>query len=82
MLRTDSRAARAMMEMRLDEAQRRANSTDRLLQAGIEPRRRLSRPACLLLCQLGRLLVAMGRRLERFDVPQSLPLRGEVRGTG
>jgi len=67
----DSRSARHLMEIRTQGILRR-NETRRLLrQAGLEQRGWLSRQNCWLLCQLGHLLVSLGKRLERYEQPQS-----------
>jgi hypothetical protein len=48
------------------EAMRRAEAWRLLRQAGLQRRGWLPRPGCWLLCQLGRLLVRAGRRLQEF----------------
>ena len=42
---------------------------------------RLLQPACLLLCHLGRMLVALGLRLEAYGPPRSVPIDGHL-GSG
>ena len=38
----------------------------------------VARQGCSLLCQMGRLLVAMGLRMERYGLAQTLSLKGEL----
>jgi hypothetical protein len=47
-------------------------------QAGTLQRGWMSRQGCWLLCRLGRLLVALGQRLEQYSVSQPLTLNGEL----
>lgn len=47
------------------------------IQLELESQRRSSK----LLCQAGRLLVALGERLQRAGMPQALPRQELVRGT-
>ena len=47
-----------------------------LREAGLVRRVPLPRPACWLLCQLGRVLVALGRQLERYAQPRLVPQEG------
>ena len=56
----------------------RAQREELLRQAGLEPRGRLYGMACRVLCSTGRGLVALGRRLEQFDLKEPLPLEGSV----
>ena len=74
----DSRSARHLMEIRTQGILRRNETRKLLRQAGLEQRGWLSRQNCWLLCQLGHLLVALGRRLERYGRPQSTALDGRV----
>jgi hypothetical protein len=37
----------------------------------------MARQSCWLLCQIGRLLVAMGLRMERYGLSQTLSFEGE-----
>jgi len=70
--------AQRLMEMRVEEALRAAELHRLLREAGIQRQGWLSRPGCWLLYQLGRLLVALGQRLQkRFQVPP-LSLREQV----
>jgi hypothetical protein len=62
--------ARQLMEMRVDEALRKAERERWLREAGVHRTGRLSRRYCWLLCQLGRLLVSLGKSLQRrYRVP-------------
>lgn len=46
--------------------------------AGALPQGWMARQGCWLLCQMGRLLVAMGLRLEQYGLTQTLSLEGEL----
>lgn len=62
--------AQRLIELRVEEALRAAERNRLLREAGIQRQGWLSRQGCWLLCQLGRLLVALGQRLQkRFQVP-------------
>ena len=74
----DSRNAEHLMEIRTQGLLRRTETRSMLRQAGLEQQGWLSRQNCWLLCQLGHLLVALGRRLERYERPQSPALDGRV----
>ncbi|UCC64837.1 MAG: hypothetical protein JSV36_07290 [Anaerolineae bacterium] len=63
-----------MVDMRLEEELRRAETRRLLHEAGIGGRGWLSRESRWLLCQIGRLLVAVGQRLERYTQPRVLPV--------
>ena len=67
-----------MVDMRLEEELRQAETRRLLREAGIDRRGWLARPGCWLLCQVGRLLVALGRRLEQYGLHGSLKLDGKV----
>ena len=54
---------------RHQDAMRRAARWRQAQSAGISTRP--ARPACHLLCQVGHGLVKLGRRLERYDAPQT-----------
>lgn len=72
MFHGDMRAAKAEMDTRVQEALRRTESRRLLRQAGIERRAWFARQTCWILCQLGRLLVGRGRRLEQVAAPPTL----------
>lgn len=74
MLFSDLRMAKTIMEIRFEEAQCKAGSEELLRQAGLEPRDWFSRQGCWLLCQMGHLLVALGKQLMSFGAAQSLSL--------
>lgn len=76
------RQAEALNEMRIREAQRWAESCRLLRQADLAQTGWLTRQRCWLFCQLGRWLVALGRRLEQYGLPSSSPFEGEVSGAG
>ncbi len=78
MLRADARAAKALMAMRLAEAQLEARNRATSRLAGLEPQRRLSQPLRRLLYQAGRLLVAMGRKLEAYSPLEHQAHKGNV----
>ena len=70
--------AQMLMEMRVEERLRRAEIRRQLREAGVRRQRWLSRQACWLLCQVGRLLVVVGARLQRrYQVP-SLSLKEQA----
>ncbi len=66
----DLYVSESMMFQRVEErvSEARSRALVRRLSAG--QRGSLSRSSCRLLCQLGRLLVAMGRRMERYALRQ------------
>lgn len=70
MLSADLRAAQAVMELRLDEANRAADSRKMVESAGLDPSGWLRQRGCQLLCQLGQRLVAAGERLEQYSLPE------------
>jgi hypothetical protein len=70
MLSAHKRSVKAVMDLRLEEAQQAAESRALLRQVTIQPRTWLPHQECRLLCQLGRLLV--------IDGPQTLSLNGEL----
>jgi hypothetical protein len=72
------RAAKALADQRAREAEIRAAREELLRQAGLEPHGRLYGTACRGLCLLGHGFVALGRRLERFDMNRPLSLEGSV----
>ena len=61
---------RAMMEIRVVEAQCRGKYPTVWRQAESKQPGWLSRQGCQLVSQLGHRLVALGERLERFGMPQ------------
>ena len=74
MLSADFRAAKALMDMRLDETQNQAEARDLRRLAGPAQDGRLLQQRCWLLCQVGQLLKAMGQRLVRLGLPESVRL--------
>jgi hypothetical protein len=68
--------AERSMERHAEEAARHSEFRRMLREANIERRGWLSRQGCWLLCQIGRLLVAVGHRLEQSGMPQPLPVEG------
>ena len=74
----DSRNAEHLMDIRTQGILHRTQTRSLLRQAGLEQRGWLSRKNHWLLCQLGHLLVALGRRLERYEQQQSLAIDGRV----
>ena len=60
---------RYLAEERMRDGLRQAETRRLLRQAGNDRRGRPSRPVCRLLAGLGHLLVALGRRLERYEMP-------------
>jgi hypothetical protein len=63
--------AERIMEMRVAEALRQAEIRRLLHAAGVDTRGWASRQACWLLARLGRLLVALGHRLQQYGSPQA-----------
>jgi hypothetical protein len=76
MLSADHRAAMAWMEMNREEAHRLAEPEKLRRLAGLEEQSWFDQQRCWLLCRLGRLLVALGERLEQYAIPQSVPIKG------
>ena len=74
MLSTDLRAVNALMDMRLDEVQRQAESHSLRQQAGLTEQIWFYEQRCWLLAQAGQLLTLLGRRLEQFGLPESFPV--------
>jgi hypothetical protein len=74
--------AKAVMDLRVDSAVQQAKID--LLQRQIEASRKgwLLRQSCRLLYQLGHRLVALGKRLERHGLPQTLPFEGRMSSSG
>lgn len=67
--------ARRMAEERIRDHLREAEIHRLLRQAGLDQRAWLPRQACRLLSRLGHLLVALGQRLERYEVPSGTSCR-------
>lgn len=72
--------AQQIVKAHIEDRMRRLETHRLLCQAGIDDRGWLSRRGSWVLCQLGRLLVALGRRLQQCDLPQALPLEGKMTG--
>jgi hypothetical protein len=68
MYSADSRAARAIMHARQQEATRVAQASLLYRRLPHLPPAWIPRPGCWLLCQLGSLLVNLGRRLQRYGL--------------
>lgn len=62
--------AESMMFQRVEERLGEARSRALVRQLSAGQRGVLSRSGCRLLCQLGRLPVALGRRMERYALRQ------------
>lgn len=61
--------------MQLRVAEERSQARARGLHRTESPSRRwLPRQGCWLLCQMGRMLVMLGRRLEQYGLPPSVVL--------
>jgi hypothetical protein len=70
----DMFAAVPLMQMRVEEELRKAEMNRLLHKAGIQPLGWFSRQGCWLLCQLGRLLEAVGQTLQRrFEAQRLTP---------
>ena len=74
MVQGDSRLFRVMMDMKVEETLREAETRRMLRQSGIDRRGWLLRQGCWLLCGVGRLLVILGRRLQQYEASQSVSL--------
>jgi hypothetical protein len=72
----DFRLSRDLMYIHRERLQRRAETCSLLRQAGLLEPNWLHRLRCWLFCQLGRGLVALGKRLEQRSVPESVPVKG------
>ena len=67
-----------LMKARHEERLRRAEIRRQVREAGVRRRGWLSRQGCWLLCQVGRLLMVVGARLQRrYQVP-SLSLKEQT----
>jgi hypothetical protein len=69
-----------LTEMRIEEALHRAEVRRLIREAGIVDRGWWSRQRYWLLCQLGQMLVAVGRRLKQYGAAGTLPLEGKAIG--
>lgn len=59
-----------LVEVRVEECLRTAEVNRQVREAGVQRRGWLGRQGCWLMCQVGRLLVAVGTRLqERYQAP-------------
>jgi hypothetical protein len=70
--------AEELMEMRKEGAQQWSESRHLLRQAELVEPSWFSRQRCWLLCHLGRMLVALGERLERYALARSLSFGSET----
>jgi hypothetical protein len=70
MSQRDLEIVQARMEQRDEEALRLGRTQTLLRQAGVRQPAWLAQQGCGLMCQLGRVLVALGRRLERYAEPR------------
>jgi hypothetical protein len=77
----DIRSARALMDMRLDEARRDAEQRKMLREAGLLQWRWFDRQFCRLAGRLGQTLVVVGRRLQRVAYPQGPSLNSQTGGS-
>jgi hypothetical protein len=80
MLFTDHRAARLLMEMRVEEALQKGEYPNLLSKTSADEQSWLSQRVGRLLYRLGGRLVTLGERLERYGLPQSAPLGGPLSG--
>jgi hypothetical protein len=72
----DLRLSEELTYVHRERLQRRTETRNLLRQAGLLQPNWLHRHRHLLLCQLGRGLVALGKRLEQRALPGSLPVKG------
>jgi len=70
--------AEAIVSVRLQEMARRCEARRLLRQAGIDQRGWWPRQRCWLSCHLGRLLVALGQRLQQYGQPPATLLNGQI----
>jgi hypothetical protein len=68
--------AESVMNTRVDRVLEKAESRKLLRQVGIEPQGWFSQQRCWLFCQIGHLLVAMGKQLQHYALPQPVQLDG------
>jgi hypothetical protein len=80
MLFTDHRAARLLMEMRVEEALQKGEYPNLLAIASADEQSWLSKRVGQLLYRLGDRLVAVGERFERYGLSRSAPLGGSLGG--
>jgi hypothetical protein len=74
MLSVDSYLAQRMIEIKVAEAFREAETRRLIHQMGGGQPTWLVRTTCWLLCQVGRALVSLGRWLQRSATPRSVSL--------
>ena len=74
MVHGDPYLFKALMDMKVEETLREAETRRMLRQASIDRRGWLLRQGCGLLCRVGRLLVILGQRLQEYDASQSVSL--------
>jgi hypothetical protein len=74
----DFHLAEAIVKIRLQETARRCEARRLLRQAGIDQRGWWTRQRCWLSCHLGRLLVALGQRLQQYGQPSATLLNGQI----
>lgn len=77
---TNTYLARRIVDGHIREVMIWRESCRLLRAAGIDQRGWLARGVCWLLCQLGRLLVTLGRRLQRYGQRGSVLLEGQING--
>jgi hypothetical protein len=76
MFRDDLYVAESLMFQRVEERVAQARSRALLHQLSAGQQGALSRSSCRLLCQLGRLLVTLGQRMERHALRQTPAFEG------
>jgi hypothetical protein len=74
----DYRSAKALMDRRVEQAQRQAEALHLLRQAGVEPQGWLSSQRRELTRSLALLLVKLGARLVSYGLPRYQPIRGRA----
>jgi hypothetical protein len=78
----DYRSAKALVELQIKEGERRARYGQMIEEAGLAQQAWLARQVRRLVGQLGHLMIKLGSRLQQYDLPEPLPLRGQIRGGG
>jgi hypothetical protein len=74
----DFRPSKELMYMHRERLERRTETRRLLRQANLVRPSWFSQKRCWLLCHLGRMLVALGERLERYALARSLSFGGEM----
>jgi hypothetical protein len=74
MIYGDPNLFKVLMDIKVEETLREAETRRSVRQASIDRRGWLLRQGCWLLCQVGRMLVNLGRRLQQYDASPPVSL--------